>query len=77
MDWYYRPQIAAELAAWVNYITPCAGVKEELLKIDKSVANNPLIIPDATMTAKAHAFRSLTSKEETSFESKFAKLIGA
>ncbi|WP_405722515.1 spermidine/putrescine ABC transporter substrate-binding protein [Streptomyces sp. NBC_01537] len=77
MDWYYRPEIAAELAAWVNYITPCTGVKEELLKIDKDVANNPLIIPDAAMTAGAHAFRSLSSTEETSFESKFAKLIGA
>ncbi|MFE2432783.1 spermidine/putrescine ABC transporter substrate-binding protein [Streptomyces sp. NPDC059373] len=77
MDWYYRPEIAAELAAYVNYITPCQGVKEELLKIDKSVANNPLIIPDAAMAAGAHAFRSLTSKEETSFEEKFAKLIGA
>jgi spermidine/putrescine transport system substrate-binding protein len=77
MDWYYRPEIAAELAAWVNYITPCTGVKEELLKIDKDVANNPLIIPDAAMTAGAHAFRSLSSTEETTFESKFAKLIGA
>jgi spermidine/putrescine transport system substrate-binding protein len=52
-------------------------VKEELLKIDKDVANNPLIIPDAAMTAGAHAFRSLSSTEETTFESKFAKLIGA
>lgn len=77
MDWYYRPRVAAELAAWVNYITPCAGVKEELLKIDKDVANNPLIIPDAAMAAGAHAFRSLSSKEETAFEAKFAKLIGA
>ncbi|WP_329185470.1 spermidine/putrescine ABC transporter substrate-binding protein [Actinacidiphila glaucinigra] len=77
MDWYYQPAIAAELAAWVNYITPCTGVYEELLKIDEDVANNPLIIPNAEMKAKAHPFRSLSSKEETAFEDKFAKLIGA
>ncbi len=29
------------------------------------------------MTAKSHAFRSLTSEEETAYEEKFAKLIGA
>ena len=29
------------------------------------------------MAAKSHSFRSLTAKEETAFEEKFAKLIGA
>lgn len=29
------------------------------------------------MAAKAHAFRSLSSEEETAYEEKFAKLIGA
>jgi spermidine/putrescine transport system substrate-binding protein len=29
------------------------------------------------MAAKSHAFRSLTQKEETAYEEKFAKLTGA
>ena len=52
-------------------------MKAELEKIDKDAANNPLIIPDKAMAAKSHAFRSLSSKEETAFEEKFAKLTGA
>ncbi|MCT9080573.1 ABC transporter substrate-binding protein [Streptomyces fulvoviolaceus] len=77
IDYYYEPKPAAELAAYINYVTPVDGVKPELEKIDPDAANNPLIIPDQAMAAKSHAFRSLSSKEETAFEEKFAKLTGA
>ncbi|WP_327719668.1 spermidine/putrescine ABC transporter substrate-binding protein [Streptomyces sp. NBC_00490] len=77
IDYYYEPKPAAELAAYINYVTPVDGVKAELEKLDPDAANNPLIIPDKAMAAKSHAFRSLSSKEETEFEEKFAKLTGA
>ncbi|MET9972310.1 spermidine/putrescine ABC transporter substrate-binding protein, partial [Streptomyces sp. NPDC006356] len=77
IDFYYEPKPAAELAAYINYVTPVDGVKAELEKIDPDAANNPLIIPDKAMAAKSHPFRSLSSKEETEFEQKFAKLTGA
>ncbi|MEV2216631.1 spermidine/putrescine ABC transporter substrate-binding protein [Streptomyces sp. NPDC050997] len=77
IDYYYEPKPAAELAAYINYVCPVDGVKPELAKIDKDAANNPLIIPDRAMAAKSRAFRSLSSKEETEFEEKFAKLTGA
>ncbi|WP_406455381.1 spermidine/putrescine ABC transporter substrate-binding protein [Streptomyces sp. NBC_00876] len=77
MDHYYRPPVAAELAAYINFVCPVDGVREELARIDRSMADNPLILPDKKMAAASHAFRSLTSKEETAYEEKFAKLIGA
>ncbi|MGW2637884.1 ABC transporter substrate-binding protein [Streptomyces sp. NPDC001348] len=77
MDFYYEPQQAAALAAYINYVTPVDGVKPWLAKIDKDAANNPLIIPDKAMQARSHAFRSLSQKEETAYEEKFAKLTGA
>ncbi|MFC9631749.1 spermidine/putrescine ABC transporter substrate-binding protein [Streptomyces mirabilis] len=77
MDFYYEPGPAAQLAAYINYVCPVDGVKDELAKIDKSAADNPLILPDKAMAAKSHAFRSLTQKEETAYEEKFAKLTGA
>ncbi|MGD6754750.1 polyamine ABC transporter substrate-binding protein [Streptomyces sp. BH105] len=78
MDYYYEPAVGAELAAWINYVSPLETgiVKPELAKIDKDVANDPLIVPDKEMSAKAHGFRSLTAKEETAFEQKFAQLTG-
>ncbi|MFE2487425.1 polyamine ABC transporter substrate-binding protein [Streptomyces mirabilis] len=77
MDFYYEPGPAAQLAAYINYVCPVDAVKDELAKIDKSAADNPLILPDKAMAAKSHAFRSLTQKEETAYEEKFAKLTGA
>ncbi|NXY97431.1 spermidine/putrescine ABC transporter substrate-binding protein [Streptomyces sp. BR123] len=77
IDFYYEPPIAARLAAFISYVCPVAGVKDDLAKIDPALADNPLIIPDEEMTARAHAFRMLTSEEETEYEEKFAKLIGA
>ncbi|WP_324788918.1 spermidine/putrescine ABC transporter substrate-binding protein [Streptomyces sp. H51] len=77
IDFYYEPEQAAALAAYVNYVSPVDGVKPYLTKIDKGAADNPLILPDKATAAKSHAFRSLSSKEETEFEQKFAKLTGA
>lgn len=77
IDFYYEPPIAAQLAAFISYVCPVEGVQEELAKIDPALADNPLIVPDKAMAAKAHSFRSLTSEEETAYEEKFAKLIGA
>ncbi|MGW0820959.1 polyamine ABC transporter substrate-binding protein [Streptomyces sp. NPDC002845] len=77
IDYYFEPKAAAELAAYINYVCPVDGVKAELEKIDEDAANNPLIIPDAAMAAQSRAFRSLSQKEETAYEEKFAKLTGA
>ncbi|MFG2575890.1 PotD/PotF family extracellular solute-binding protein [Streptomyces sp. NPDC048481] len=77
IDFYYQPEPAAELAAYINYVSPVADVKPYLAKIDKSAADNPLILPDKAMQAKSHAFRSLSAKEETAYQAKFAKLTGA
>ncbi|MEV6311438.1 spermidine/putrescine ABC transporter substrate-binding protein [Streptomyces sp. NPDC051840] len=77
MDYYYEPPVAAQLAAYINYVCPVDGVREELAKIDKAMASNTLILPDKEMAAKSRSFRSLSSEEETAYEEKFAKLIGA
>lgn len=77
IDHYYEPPVAAQLAAYINYVCPVDGVREELAKIDESMASNTLILPDKEMAAKSRSFRSLSTKEETAYEEKFAKLIGA
>jgi len=77
IDHYYELPVAAQLAAYINYVCPVDGVKDELAKIDPELANNTLILPDKAMAAKSRAFRSLSSAEETAYEEKFAKLIGA
>jgi spermidine/putrescine transport system substrate-binding protein len=78
IDYYYDPAVAAEVAAWVNYITPVVGAKEEAAKIDPALADNQLIFPDETTLAKVKTFRALSADEEQSFGDLFQSvLLGA
>ena len=58
MNFVYDPAIAAQIAAYVNYVPPVKGVKEELVKIDPELANNTLIIPDDALLAQLHQYDS-------------------
>lgn len=76
MDFYYDPKNAATVAAYVNYICPVQGAREEMEKIDPELVENPLIFPSDDYLAKAHVFRSLSADEETDFANRFQKAIG-
>lgn len=77
MDYYYRPEVAAELAAYVNYICPVQGAQAELAKTDPGLAANPLIFPDETTLAAAKVFMALDEKQERAYEQEFQQVIGA
>ncbi|WP_313810997.1 extracellular solute-binding protein [Glutamicibacter sp.] len=77
MDFYYQPQIAAQVAAYVNYICPVVGAKEEMEKIDPSLVDNPLIFPTDQDLARAKVFRALDADEETTYSAEFQSAIGA
>lgn len=76
MDFYYDPAIAAEVAAYVNYICPVEGAKEEMEKIDPDLVDSPLIFPTEEDLAKVKGFRPLSPDEETTFAEAFQKVLG-
>ncbi|MDM4763483.1 spermidine/putrescine ABC transporter substrate-binding protein [Galbitalea sp. SE-J8] len=77
MNYYYEPEVAAEVAAWVNYITPVVGAKEAMESIDPDLAENQLIFPSDETLATVKRFRTLTSAEEQQFGAAFqAVLLG-
>jgi spermidine/putrescine transport system substrate-binding protein len=71
MNYYYQPEVAAEVAAWVNFITPVAGAYEAAIEIDPELAENKLIFPDEATLAQSQAFRTLASDEENEFQAAF------
>jgi spermidine/putrescine transport system substrate-binding protein len=78
MNWYYDPQIAAQVAAYVGYISPVEGAQEEAAKLDPELAGNPWIFPEATTLGKAHIFRTLTPATDQAYSSAFQQvLLGA
>jgi spermidine/putrescine transport system substrate-binding protein len=76
MDWYYDPAIAAELAAWVQYICPVEGAREAMEKIDSSLVDNPFIFPREEDLANVSVFKTLTSSEQVKYDQAFQTLIG-
>ena len=76
INFYYDPAIAAEVAAYVNYVCPVKGAQAEMEKIDPALAASPFIFPDAAMSAKLNVFRSLTPTEETTWSEAFQKAAG-
>jgi len=50
MNFVYDPKVQADIAEWVNYVTPVSGVKEILQKRDPALARNPLIFPSKKYT---------------------------
>jgi len=76
INFYYDPAIAAEVAAYVNYVCPVKGAQEEMEKIDPALAASPFIFPDAAMSSKLNVFRSLTPAEETAWSEAFQKAAG-
>ncbi|MEY4499079.1 MAG: hypothetical protein RL319_67 [Actinomycetota bacterium] len=78
INYYYDPAVAAELAAWVNYVTPVVGAKEEAIKIDPALAENQLIFPSEEFLKNTHQFRALSGEESVNFSKAFQDvLLGA
>ncbi|HRK45904.1 MAG TPA: spermidine/putrescine ABC transporter substrate-binding protein [Nocardioides sp.] len=76
MNYYYEPETAAKLAAWVNYICPVKGAKEEMEKIDPSLVDNQLIFPDDETLSVTMDFMPLTEAQITQYEGEFADVTG-
>jgi spermidine/putrescine transport system substrate-binding protein len=76
MNYYYDPKVAAEVAAYVNYICPVEGAQKEMEKLDKKLVDNPLIFPTADDLAKVQVIRAMEPAEETQFTADFEKVRG-
>ncbi len=78
MDYYYDPAVAAELAAWVNYISPVLGAQQELEKSDPELAKSPFIFPteDYIKEHDIQGLRALTAEQEAEYGAMWARVIG-
>ena len=56
MNFYYQPKIAAEVADWVNYVTPVPGAKPILVNEDPAVGKSPLVFPTPAMDQQTHQY---------------------
>lgn len=69
MDYYYEPAVAAQVAAWVNYVCPVDGAQAEMEKIDPDLAESPWIFPTADFISESNIqqIRALDADEDIEF----------
>lgn len=75
INYYYEPEVAAEVAAWVNYVTPVVGAYEAAIEIDPELAENQLIFPNVETLSQVKIFRGLSAQEENDFQSSFQSIL--
>ncbi|WP_406199262.1 spermidine/putrescine ABC transporter substrate-binding protein [Streptomyces europaeiscabiei] len=80
VDYYYDPEVAAELAAWVNYVCPVPAARDVLASAKDeetaALAEDPLIFPDDAMRARLAVARDITSEERQEFARRWNGIVG-
>ena len=76
INYYYDPAVAAEVAAYVNYVCPVKGAQAEMEKIAPDLATSEYIFPSQKTAERLSVFRSLTPDEETKWAEAFQQAQG-
>lgn len=77
MNFVYDPVQAAQLTAWVQYISPVLGVQDELRSQGLGdIADDPLIFPDDATARRLVTFNGRSLAEENALDTRFAEIAG-
>lgn len=79
MNFVYDPEQAALLTAYVQYITPVKGVRDELVKLGGDyapLADSPILFPSDEDSLRLNVFASLPEELESSLTDRFLEITG-
>ncbi|MDP2013737.1 MAG: spermidine/putrescine ABC transporter substrate-binding protein, partial [Actinomycetota bacterium] len=76
MNYYYDPEVAAKVAAYVQYISPVQGAQEAMAKVDPSLVDNEWIFPTSETLDRSYVFMELTAEQDLTYQRAFQKAIG-
>ncbi|HSK93741.1 MAG TPA: spermidine/putrescine ABC transporter substrate-binding protein [Candidatus Angelobacter sp.] len=89
MNYLYDPEVAAQVAEWVNYITPVPGAQEivrqhaddaeaegdtETAEYLRAVAESPLVFPTDEMLSRLYSYKVLSPEEEEAWNDLFQEV---
>jgi spermidine/putrescine transport system ATP-binding protein len=80
MNYVYDPVQAAQITAYVQYVSPVVGVQDELRKMGgdaAALADNPLLFPDEATKAKARVFGVMDDELDAKTTDRFLSITGA
>jgi spermidine/putrescine transport system substrate-binding protein len=76
MNYVYDPKVAAQIAAYVYYVSPVKGVAEAIKDLDPEAATNPLLFPPPEVDAKLFNFQALSDEQEAVLNDLYSTLSG-
>lgn len=80
MNAVYDPMMAARITAYVGYISPVLGVRDELSKLGadgEALASNPLLFPDDATQRRLSIWDGLDQQTDQDLDDRFAALLPA
>jgi len=79
MDFVYQPKVAAQMAAWINYITPVPEARPILEKSSDSytrqIASSPLVFTTPEMESQLYSYKNLSPDEEQEWNELFNTVL--
>jgi spermidine/putrescine transport system substrate-binding protein len=76
MNYVYDPEVAAQIAAYVQYICPVQGAQEAIKEIDPALAENELIFPTQETLSRVKIFDA-EAAQNPDFREQFQTVVGA
>jgi spermidine/putrescine transport system substrate-binding protein len=75
MNFYYQPEIMAQVEAAHPYIPPVKGVKEAIAEIDPALGEDPLIFPPPEVRERLYEYDS-EALDDPEYQDKWAAVTG-
>jgi spermidine/putrescine transport system substrate-binding protein len=79
MNFVYQPDIAAQMAAYINYITPVPEAQPILADADdaysRQVSESPLVFTTPEMESRLHSYKVLNEEEEGVWNDLFSEVV--
>ena len=76
MNFYYQPHVAAQLAAWMQYICPVRGTRAAMQQLDPTLAGAEQIFPSDALLESGHYFKILNRAQISSYTTAFQTAVG-
>lgn len=75
LNYIYQPEVAAQIAEYVQYMPPVAGVKEVVARTDPKLAKDPLMFPSEEFVSECFPALLPAGEDETEVKRAFDRMM--
>jgi len=76
MNFYYEPDIAAQLSKYERYMCPVLGTQDAMRRLDPGLADEKYIFPTPGLLDSGHFFKILTPQQNSGYTARYQSIVG-